>query len=429
MDAALAEAMWRPPDCAASQEALWSGDRSTMSPEQVEAISQQVEACRELANRYTGSLDARFDLEIESVEPFQGGWSEPAWIVKARLIGTRVSGPMGEELARFYPDQLPLPTGADVPEAAAAMVAIATPPAPVAAAEPGTVLAAAVEPGAAGAEKLTSDGGEVVQAAATAGAAPVAEVVPDAELAARLAAADVGGVRLGMSLAEAEAAIRSAIEVAQVAALSEEAKEEARRAVAQWTPGVEPPYLEYRAYVGSDPGQAFVVFSHAAQRDAVLAVLRQVTVKGADVREALLAQLVERLGPALEGREQPDDPHVWTAHPGEVDAAAGWTPDMAFGSGTCRVDVGSGRADQIIEGGAEHPLRIRALSYSGKDLADPRRWRSCGPTVIAELRYDYDAGTVLTYALMDHAAYAPVYEAMVEAQKPAPVAIPKLWQD
>ena len=375
IDAATAKSFWQAPTCDISEYTYLQAGMSR------EAAGKAADVCRAARGSYDGKLKAFFDIEAEDAVA-----SEIGYVVRARLLGARLVSPQGAVVRTYAAEEF---------EPAADFWGAET------AAEAAEEQAAAAETAAA-----TSADAAEEQARATA----------IEGLRERVARADIAGIRLGMTTAEAEAIIRAEIEVGWVGSLVETDPSQFG------TPDPNEPYRDFRVFISAEGDQQFVLFGAPAPTGTVLAVARTIRLPGTLPHDELVAQLVEKYGPTAEETEHAGL-LVWTADPGAA-------PDHeamglgAFRFGGCNADVRASYRALRMETGATGrddlariKSRVPAINvYGGRSKGprndryyyDPTLWEACGPTVLAQVSSTGE-GSELTYAIIDLRAYAPHY--------------------
>ena len=369
MDAKSAEALWTGPVCdRADSEAYWQG-QGTMTDAEFAALEARVAPCR---SERRDMLTMLLDLDVTAAN-----YVEDSWVLGATVLGLRVYGPGDQLLAEFAPDAL----------GAKGAATVSTP-----------------------AELAAPESAETPEAAATTSL----EVMK-----ARLASADIAGIRLGMPLAEAEAAATTAVGNAIVATLGTEERDAYRQQVDQIAPGFEPPLLWFRHYGNEDESEGIAIYTDAESGEFVRAVVRTVTVPGGDVRAALRTQLSEKLGPPLEyrgGMESEWSGATWTDVADEV-AVAGF-----YGS-PCNAEL-----DQIYARREGPPDQTTSVQMYGLRYIGPGEtagWRGCSPVARARLTYQ-NGKTHLVYGLFDMSGFAGAIDAIMAEKAARPIAMPKL---
>ena len=237
--------------------------------------------------------------------------------------------------------------------------------------------------------------------------------------------ADIIGLRLGMSLAEAEKLLSEKIDVGWIAEPDDEKKQSiiARR-------GPNQPYQTLRTYISSDGTQQIALYYTPDQGERVVAIARSILIPHETPRELVAKKLKEKYGDQPISSDQDGrNSFVWTADFGEVPSQLSQSDDATrYSRGTCVTGVQSGWSPSSLKVLEDSPSpkitgRIAArtpilLVRGGSTLKqgttnerswDTAKWRDCGPTVVADMS-GHNLGTVLLVGLFDLAAYAEHYQ-------------------
>lgn len=245
--------------------------------------------------------------------------------------------------------------------------------------------------------------------------------------------ADIVGIRLGMTLAEAEQLIRARMKVGAVGSSKPPSPP---LADAHWVKNPRFPYSEFRTFVGTNAEEEIVLFSHAAVSDRVVGVARSVELQPGVTDEMILKQLLEKYGKAPIYVAKPSimNNHssylAWAADFGEVPGSC--RPGdfaCALRYGTCHTDLGSigkyaylsvvepaSNAGARMENSKNPQIDTPILQVHGAASAgdwdkrtwDVTKWRGCGPTVLADI-YPNAKPPILNVAIFDLASYAAIY--------------------
>lgn len=342
--------------------------------------------CMAKARDYKPQLRAEFDIRIEEVKVVQGGWAVYAALKEARLYGSR------EELLKTYPPDAFAP-GVDVWQARAQQQI----------------------------EKRHKEQEAAAREKAERQAALQAERERKEQIREGLAGADVIGIRLGMTLEEAEAITR---------------KEMAVGWVAEWKGGSEHAYDGFRAYFREDGRELVTLYTHPEMSDKVLAVGRVLRLAEGTRDEDIVASLKEKYGTdAIEG-DQMAATAVWASR---VPAAGPWKnagKDIQWNRSPCNLQFGASfglfsRSITIVEGD-EHARPKDGFVIRGfrpnANTKKAEEWGQCGTSVLASISLQLDGSTkykVLRYFLADLSSYKDFY-LKSQAQPSAGAAPPKL---
>jgi hypothetical protein len=352
MDAKTAERMWQQPDCSVSEIA-----QRGMTREQTKAAADQ---CTRERSQYAARLTAAVDIEIEGIDRTPRG----SLIIKARVLEVKVLGPRQELIKTLVAADLP--KGEDVWK----------------------------ENEAARKERQDLEARKKSDARKAA--------VLDQEATHRqgqmLKNADVIGIRLGMTMAEAEQIVRAHFQVAVVTV--DDSKSKSRPE----------PFHDKKTFHNADNSEKIVLIKGSPDNETVVAVAREFDLgpdmKGDQNRDKVKDLLKQKYGP-------PDVDWKTVLH---------WS---AKKPASCLLSVGAGgRGGKVVEGqwnrGIDSPY-VPSLGFStfiNKDdlpkvVSD---MQNCGPVVMANI------GNSLTVALYDLTILAPLF---VLPSAPAPVK-PKL---
>lgn len=389
MEPAAAEKMWKPPECPTAR-----GYGTMRDSAREKALMQ----CRAKMAQYRSGLGpavkAVFQIATEGVKV-----DGTDWVVKARLLGVQLFGPHGRLLHTFASSDFP--TGDDVWQAQSDALA--------------------------------------AQQRAHAGAGAQAEAKQLAAEQMRIKArkalhnADVVGIRLGMTVAEAEKIIRRNMDVEWVAR----------------SPDKAPPYLQqnrpynyFKTFISSDSGEQITVFWHSEISDRIVAITRVLPLPEGASPEAAVTQLLDKYG--NQPVEKNDFSIVWTVDFGVQKPTNVADIDNAsrFRNGTCVAQLGDFPigAMQIIEGQALDqldPVTRNAMAYTagirvlggrlpGKhggfsNKWDPTQWQACGPMVLSSIRSDHGQAAYIRIGILDLATYASSYAKIVKSTTSADV--------
>jgi hypothetical protein len=240
-------------------------------------------------------------------------------------------------------------------------------------------------------------------------------------------ATDVGEVALWMTSQEADALLRSAMEVSWVAEDN-----------GPWDYDGARPYRNVRFYISKDRGQLYALFTHPDDRNQIVAVVRQIVLPEGISQDAMRDQLIAKYGtPAAETTSQ----LLWTESLGlDAREKPGRAAMDLFLRGGCGVELlgGPGQTElTFLEGErtsdlskSDSALRIRpklsvrggrSQGGGGEPAYDPSQWVSCGPAIIARFRSS-NGRAYLQYGVWDLSAY----DYPTDIEKIPELAVPKL---
>ncbi len=233
---------------------------------------------------------------------------------------------------------------------------------------------------------------------------------------------DIAGLRIGMTVTEAENVIRDKIDIGWTGTGDADGNETAHT-----------PFSEFQSYISSDGTQQIVLFTGPGSADQVIAITRSIYIAKVTAPEAIEANLSQKYGPPLSGRESGQI--VWTEKTG-AKSNIQTTPANTFRMGNCFVSLaGSGfRTRHLDFGDTGSPQdagsTVKSVAptiavYSGRqenqhttEKYDTEIWRECAPVVLAEIR-ESDGGTILNYALISLPDYAAAYRYAIQAKDEA----------
>jgi peptidoglycan hydrolase-like protein with peptidoglycan-binding domain len=401
LDPNVAEQQWRRPDCRMTDiHYLQRG----MTPNQAQ------EAARECKMQYAGHRDhfrIAYHLEIEGVE-----LEERAVIVKAKLLGADVYGTRDELLQHFDAESFPPADNswARKQEEVAAKEA---------------------------AKQAEEQAVDAQMLAATRAAEEAVDMRLD-DLRQSLSQADIIGIRLGMTISEAERIIRQHMQVGWVTMLDLE-----QHPLTHSLRLERFPYNEFRAFVSMDGTEQIVLYMSPEAPDRLQAVTRAVPLPRSVSDEAITATLNEKYGEPIAA----DRYTVWTADFGAVNSNSLPKPDSladTYRNGTCVVQLNEWGWNTIrkVDGTEltyEEQVKIGqssapALSvWGGKlqpngDVWDAEQWRDCGPIVVSRVIDDGRDAKFLSVGIADLSTYADVYGKRMEQleAEAGETAMPKL---
>jgi hypothetical protein len=245
---------------------------------------------------------------------------------------------------------------------------------------------------------------------------------------------DIIGIRLGMTVPEAEKIVRKHMDVGWVARLSDNPSKALQASR---------PYGQFKTFIRSDGGEQITLFWHPDISDRIVAATRSLRLPEGTSQAAVLAQLLDKYGDKPAKKD--DASVVWTFDFGnqKTKNVAGMDTANRLRNGTCHSQLGrlTIRDLQVTEG---QPFDKLAGSMINKmtDMVDirvwggrlpekrggfsenwdPSQWRACGPMVLANI--DTNRGTSLWVGIHDLAAYAPHYTKT--AKEPTKSAAPKI---
>lgn len=387
MERAAAERLWRRPECSPFVD---SGLRDAG----VRRAAQEAAArCgREIA-AFKPRITIVFDVQTEGV--IADGANR---IVRAKLVGATVLGSRMEPLKTL--------SASDFPEAVDSWQAQADRKA-VEARRTAALQSAQEESRLAG--EKTKDAARTAARAA-------------------LLKADTVGIRLGMTLVEAEQVIRGRLNLGWVAS----SKPPSRPIVqSDWIRNPRTPYSEFRIFGTADAEEQIVLFSHAGVSDRVMGVVRSVQLQAGVTGEMVVKQLLEKYGkdPIFIHKPTANTNYsatlAWMVDFGQPCDASGSDPASCIRVGSCHTtltNIGSyqlsvveptGNAGELLRDVANPQsvapiLRVWGAESEDRRTWDAGKWRGCGPTVLADI-YPNAKPPVLNVAIFNLAEYADVY--------------------
>ncbi len=250
---------------------------------------------------------------------------------------------------------------------------------------------------------------------------------------AELLKADIVGIRLGMTLAEAEQLIRGRMKLRGVASSKPPSNSVVGGAL--WIKNPRIPYSEFRTFVSADGEEEIVLFFHLKVSDRVLGVARRVQLQAGVTDEMVIKQLQEKYGraPLVIGKPSPTNGFstwlAWVVDFGRpIDRDCGADLVCAWSRDVCRTDLSSvanwylsivepeADAGKVMSG-AKYPkmetLWLETVGAVSSDSWDNRtwdaaKWRGCGPSVLAGVAPNHKP-PVLDVAIFDLATYAEIY--------------------
>jgi hypothetical protein len=247
--------------------------------------------------------------------------------------------------------------------------------------------------------------------------------------------ADIAGIRLGMTIPEAEQVIRQHMEVGWVAELSEDNL--LKLHAAQWT---NHPYGHFRTYIRADGAEQITLFWHPKVSERLIAVTRLLPIPEGTSTDAMQAQLMAKYGDQLALSQK--SRWVWTVDYGahKSPPPKGMGADLLFRNGSCesrlrgafrsrdlRTVTGENLYDLLLQQDRNMLNRIdlptvidvdggrqaKRPGDSGGATWDPSQWRECGPTVLATIDRGRE-GNILRVGMHDLAASADSYAKVFE---------------
>lgn len=394
MERAAAERLWRRPECSPFADPGLRDARARRAAQEAAA-----RCSREIA-AFKPRITIVFDVQTE------GMTAEGAnRIVKAKLIGARVLGSRMELLKNLSPS--------DFPEAVDSWKIQA-------------------DRKAAEARRTAA-----LQSAKEASRLSVEKEKDAARTAARaeLLKADIVGIRLGMTLTEAEQLIRGRMKLGGVASSKPPSNSVVGGAL--WIKNPRFPYSEFRTFVGADGEDEIVLFSHVKVSDRVLAVARGVQLQPGVTSEMVVEQLLNKYGKAPIFIYKPKDVNdaallAWAVDFGQVNPRSCQPQDFscALHFGTCHTQFGSvmkyhylsvvepaANAGAKMENFKDPQIYTPTLhvhgagspdTYGDERTWDVEKWRGCGPTVLAWVTPSTKP-PALNVAIFDLASYADIY--------------------
>jgi len=386
MDARAAEALFLPYSCGNIQQWLDQGLSGA------EAVKKQ-DACRR--QPFFPDMLAVYDVTVTRIE-----LKEDTLFAFASLDGARLYGPRGSLLKRYEAEDF-------------------------APAEDLWQIEADEEAASARAEEERREAEEAALRAEEEKKRK-AEAERMAAMQEGLAGADIVGLRLGMTLDEADKIIRAHMDVGWVVEPIEVDLKE--------------PFAQYRAYFRADRDEAIALFVHPSVTPEVQAITRSLRLPADTEHEKIFQSLQEKYGaPALEDKLGGAPHIVWTT---SIDPNAPYPPLEWIGK-PCRVypDRYIGIIEQRFtnsgyvanhtfllgdeEAGHEQPRLGAPRIWAEEDDVD--EWHSCEPTIAASFHSqgnsDDSERPILTYALTDLSRYR---EPFLTAQPQAGYVAPKL---
>ncbi len=280
------------------------------------------------------------------------------------------------------------------------------------------------------------DAAEAAKQEADAAEAQAAVDQQKAERRNQLRSADILGIRLGMTLQEAESVLREKMDVAWVAKL----KDKVRGASNSARVSPNRPYKHFHAYVSADGRQQMVLHFQPDAGNKLFAIIRTVMLEENTPKEAVFDQLKQKYGSdVLEANPQ----WLWTVdfgvlpdrfyENGKLKAPNRMTPERAFKDGSCNAYVGNAwSALELVKIDGQETtsdenklmpaslpvLDIRGAQSRSQDYPrtfswDSDKWETCGPTVLAEMQ-GYRDNMILNVAIHDLNAYRDVYARHIE---------------
>lgn len=199
--------------------------------------------------------------------------------------------------------------------------------------------------------------------------------------------ADILGVRLGMTIDEADRIIREKIDVGWVLELSEDAKNE-------W---IYKPYQSLRIYMSKDGTEQFTLFIEPAHSNKILGLGRTVALASEIPKEMVLEKVKAKYG----------NNYIEARHSSQLLNHLIWSDDVDAFSGNCASHIESSdyRDDlqttdgQLVKDMIPQKMSIDArngwvqivgiyvdggLLYKGKSSKwEAEKWLECGPTIMA----------------------------------------------
>jgi hypothetical protein len=372
MDPKAAEDLWRGPQCAVDELTY---RQKGAPPKQAHDAAEQ---CRRERARYSSPrVAANFDIEIEGVD-----FVRNEWIIKARVLGAKLFGPTGNLLKTYAASEFP--RGQDVWEARAEKES---------------------------AERREKEGKKA------------REEAEKQARATKLSNADIVGIRLGMTVAEAERKIRGRMTVGWVATLLDL---EDRKRNPQWrAPYL--PYSEFRMFISADGNEYIALYSQKDISDRVLGVLRRVPVHAGTSKVEVFRSLLNKYGQEPMN-EYGQKPAINEGSESEVV----WTEVLRRQE--CKIDLVRHDIDllhnmRVLEGDEAHFRKLNyppsiyvyggtrgEPSWEGRTW-DAEKWRLCGPTVLARMPPN-NQGMTLTVGVFNLAAYRDIYKRRTIKTKP-----------
>lgn len=255
--------------------------------------------------------------------------------------------------------------------------------------------------------------------------------------------ADIIGLKLGMTVNQADATIRTKMDVGWIAELSETAKKKS-------TYKKDDPYNNYLLYISKDGKHQITLYVHPEQSNKLLGITRAISISPETEQDKMYAQLKTKYGndPVLS-----DQYLLWTVDPGlkTGTGASAQQLGQGFRSGYCFTQLGSGISFQdlqttdgkplrdAVSESTEHgamnkwirPARISVYGSKVQDRStathswDAEKWRQCGPTIMAKVAARGGNTKTLQVGLHDLNVYADLYLARQKQKKDA-VVLPDL---
>lgn len=393
MERAAAERLWRRPECSPFVDpGLRDAGARRAAQEAAARCSREIAA-------FKPRITIVFDVQTE------GMTAEGAnRIVRAKLLGARVFGSRMELLANVAASALP--------EAVDSWQ--------------GQVDKKAAEAGRTAALKSEQEANRLSGEKAKDAARTAART--------ELLKADIVGIRLGMTLAEAEQVIRGRMKLGWVASSKPPWSGHVSRG--PWNKNPRLPYSEFRTFVSAGGEKEIVLFSHAEVSDRVLGVARSVELQAGVTDEMVIKQLHEKYGraPLVISKPSPMNGNsTWLAWvvdfgAGPIDRDCGTSLECAWSRSVCRTDLDAitkyylsilepaADAGKVMDYAKEpmmHTPRLKTIGAVSGDNWDNRtwdaaKWRGCGPSVLAVVKPNHKPPT-LDVAIFNLATYADIY--------------------
>jgi hypothetical protein len=249
----------------------------------------------------------------------------------------------------------------------------------------------------------------------------------------QLAQADIAGLKLGMTLAEADRMIRERLEIGWIATTADDAD-------AMLDPAR--PYREWKTYISADGKEEIVLFSHQELSDRVIAIARTLALPETTSTDAVIAALREKYG------EPFDDPSAKASPSWSTRWSLLWSTDLEEHYGTksqrrgCSAEVGSaGGPSHLTVDGREFTFKeLKLISTTTPIIRVHRRssgspqgpwnaaeWRGCGASVVANVGDILPGNRLgLRIAMFNLGEYAASYQQWLALQKSDTPALPEL---
>jgi hypothetical protein len=394
MDAARAEKMWKRPDCLPYPA---SYRHQGMKPKDAEAAAAECMAERQ---SYEDGLTLDFDINVEGVVEGKQGW-----VIKAHVNKVDIYSPRHELLKTI--------AGADLPPA------------------DDVWQRQSDEQAAKQKEEAETQAREAeAQAREQAQKQTLARVEQDRLSAERekLRNADIIGIRLGMTLSEAEQIIRNHMHVGWVGDLG-----------GKIAPGIKAnqPYIQhFRTFINKEGREVVALYWDSKSSDRIVAVTRSLRLPTGASPEDVTAQLLKKYGDQPANKS--DRELLWTAdfgnQQGQIHDAATYSNStcssvlgtigiiyLKFQDGKDYRSIDKNLFDLIPSPGF---IQVDGGQFSdkyGNWQWDSTQWKNCGPAVLAEIQPEDNMGKEysLVVGLHDLAAYAPLYAAETQEKKNA----------